>query len=66
MDSNQKARKKDFENELRDLLNKHSVTLNLTDDGKIYGMHSPVLELQFDTAACSDFFDVDFSDFDLG
>ena len=37
MDSNQKARKKDFENELRDLLNKHDVTLNLTDDGKIYG-----------------------------
>lgn len=72
MNDKQRARKEAFEVELRALLNKHDVELCLTDDGRSYGMHSPVLEFQFDSIIfpdsgeliCEDF-DVDLNEFDL-
>ena len=38
-----------FIKDLRDLLKKHDAELELGDDGKSYGMHSPILILSFDS-----------------
>ena len=72
MNEQQKARKEAFEVELKELLKKHDVELNLTDDGKEYGYHSSVLEFEFDSIispesgehACAAF-DVTLNEFDL-
>lgn len=41
-------RKTDFIQELRHLCFKHKCELALSDDGKTYGMHSPIMVLSFD------------------
>lgn len=41
-------RKTDFIQELRQLCFKHKCELSISDDGKPYGMHSPILVLAFD------------------
>jgi hypothetical protein len=41
-------RKTEFLQDLRQLCFKHSCELSISDDGKPYGMHSPILVLAFD------------------
>lgn len=41
-------RKEEFLAELQQLCYKHRCEIMLSDDGKGYGMHSPVLNLSFD------------------
>lgn len=41
-------RKEEFLAELQQLCYKHSCEMMLSDDGKGYGMHSPIIVLSFD------------------
>lgn len=41
-------REKHFRQELEQLLNRHGCEIVVTDDGKPYGMHSPVLRFEMD------------------
>lgn len=41
-------RKTAFIQELRQLCFKHKCEMSISDDGKSYGMHSPILVLSFD------------------
>lgn len=41
-------RKTEFLQELRQLCFKHKCELSLSDDGKPYGMHSPIMVLSFE------------------
>lgn len=41
-------RKEAFMQDLQKLLNKHKAELQITDDGKPYGMHSPVANVCLD------------------
>ena len=71
MNEKQQDRKDKFEKELRALLSKHKVELYLTDDGRNYGMQSPVLEFEFDDVMDGDIlacehFDVNLRYLDLG
>ncbi len=61
----QKTRKETFEKELKDLLCKHGVSLHLTDDGRSYGMHSPVLDFEFDCDSESGYFELTLDDIEL-
>lgn len=41
-------RKEEFMQELHQLCYKHKCEMSLSDDGKGYGMHSPIIVLAFD------------------
>jgi hypothetical protein len=43
-------REAEFRKDMQELLNKHQVELIITDDGKPYGMHSPILRIEMDEA----------------
>jgi hypothetical protein len=51
------SRESDFRDDLKELLDKHCARLVITDDGKPYGLHSPVLMVEIDT-------DDDFEEFE--
>jgi len=58
-------REAEFRKDLQELLNKHKAELNITDDGKPYGMHSAICRVEMDGSYDYDKPILPYAEFDL-
>ena len=58
-------REAEFRKDLQALLNKHGAELNITDDGKPYGMHRAVCRVEMDGIYENGCTVLEYAEFDL-